>query len=61
MNLWQEEMAEIRAKRKLIYKPPLPVKMQRVTCRAERCSEPKIYSAEEIKCYMEAKNANTSE
>jgi hypothetical protein len=50
-SIWKEEMKDIREKKKLIYKAPLPKKKQRVTCPCELPGPVKVYSKEEIRRY----------
>jgi hypothetical protein len=48
MNYYDEELEEIKSRKKLIYRPPLSRKKQRVTIRASKRSPVKIYTKEEI-------------
>ena len=48
---YQEEMREIKRKRKWFYRPPLPRKKQRVTARALRHGKVKHFTEEEIFLY----------
>jgi len=48
MGVWKDEMESIRRLKKTIYKPPLPLKKQRVTARAQIPGKVKTFSEEEI-------------
>ena len=48
MSIWKMEMERIRKLKKTIYKPPLPLKKQRVTARAQLPGKVKMFSEDEI-------------
>lgn len=48
MSAWNIEMEGIRKLKRTIYKPPLPMKRQRVIARAQLPGKVKIFSEEEI-------------
>lgn len=48
MSIWKDEMKSIRKLKKTIYKPPLPLKKQRVTARAQMPGKVKVFSEDEI-------------
>lgn len=49
--MWREAMREVRKKKSWWYRPPLPLKKQRVTARAERPGKCHIYTEEEKLIY----------
>lgn len=51
MSAYAMEMEEIRKLKRTIYKPPLPLKKQRVTMRAQMPGKVKILSKEEVFLY----------
>ena len=48
MYIWKMEMESIRKLKKTIYKPPLPLKKQRVTMRAQMPGKVKVFSEGEV-------------
>lgn len=51
MSAYRMEMERIRKLKKTIYKPPLPLKKQRITMRAQMPGKVKIFSEEEVFLY----------
>jgi hypothetical protein len=52
MNYWVEEMKTVMERKRLIYHSPLPKKKQRTQLRWQRSGQPKVYTKEEIKNYV---------
>ena len=48
MSIWKDEMESIKKLKKTIYKPPLPIKKQRTTMRAQMPGKVRIFSEGEI-------------
>ena len=48
MSIWKMEMERIRKLKKTIYKPPLSLKKQRVTARAQLPGKVKMFSEDEV-------------
>lgn len=48
MSIWKMEMERIRKLKKTIYKPPLPIKKQRTTMRAQMPGKVKVFSEDEV-------------
>lgn len=48
MGPWNDEMENIKKLKKTIYKPPLPLKRQRVTARAQMPGKVKAFTEEQI-------------
>ena len=51
MTAYTMEMERIRKLKRTIYKPPLPLKKQRVTMRAQMPGKVKVFSEEEVFLY----------
>lgn len=51
MSAYAMEMEGIRKLKRTIYKPPLPLKKQRVTMRAQMPGKVKVFSKEEVFLY----------
>ncbi len=48
MSIWKDEMERIRKLKRTIYKPPLPLKKQRTTLRAQMPGKVKVFTDGEI-------------
>lgn len=59
MSAYAMEMERIRKLKRTIYKPPLPLKKQRVTARAQMPGKVKIFSEEEVFLYNIRKHEQT--
>ena len=58
MGAWKDEIARIRKLKKLIYKPPLPLKKQRTTARAQLPGKVKVFTEEEVFLFKIRRYAN---
>ena len=48
MGIWKDEMERIRKLKRTIYRPPLPLKKQRTTLRAQMPGKVKMFTEGEI-------------
>lgn len=48
MNVWKDEMERIKRLKRTIYRPPLSIKKQRVTTRAQMPGKVKVFTEDEI-------------
>jgi hypothetical protein len=48
MYAWKDEMKSIKELKKTIYRPPLPLKKQRTTMRAQMPGKVKVFSEDEV-------------
>lgn len=48
MSIWKDEMERIRKLKRTIYKPPLPLKKQRTTLRAQMPGKVKVFTEGEV-------------
>jgi len=53
MNIWKMEMDKINKLRKSFYRPPLPLKKQRIITRASKPGKVKVFSKEEISLFVQ--------
>ena len=50
-KIWEDEMKEVKAKKRWFYHSPLPRKRQRTNLKHQRPGKCKVYSEEEIYLY----------